>query len=181
MIENLQDELYQLENKQAKGAKHRANIRSWRAKNTFFKVLERHNMQNQTIFELYTDDNKSKYSSNPMNILKSAKKNMKLYAKWTSTAATTEFVWKIPNRKKISNEHFNLCEAEISLDEIIKSINSETNNKPPGNDGLTAEFYRHFSNELAPVLLDVYDSWGKLDTMGVTYRTGIISAIYKRW
>ena len=33
MIENLQDELYQLENKQVKGAKHRANIRSWTAKN----------------------------------------------------------------------------------------------------------------------------------------------------
>ena len=72
-------------------------------------------------------------------------------------------------------------ENKQAKDEIIKSINSETNNKPPGNDGLTAEFYRHFSNELAPVLLDVYDSWGKLDTMGVTYRTGIISAIYKRW
>ena len=97
-------------------------------------------MKNQTIFELYTDDNKSKYSSNPMNILKSAKKIMKLYTKWTSTAATTEFVCKIPNRKKISNEHFNLCEAEISLDEVIKSINSETN-KPPGNDGLKADFY----------------------------------------
>ena len=70
----------------------------------------------------------------------------------------------------------NLCETEISLYEIIKSVNSETNNKPPGNDGLKAEFYKHSSNELAPVLLDVYDSWGKFDTMGVTYR-GIISAI----
>ena len=102
---------------------------------------------------------------------------MKLYIKWISAPATTEFVWKIPNRKKISYEHFNLCEAEISLDEIIKSINSETNNKPLAHDGLTAEFYQHFSNELAPVLLGVYDSWGKLDTMGVTYRKGIISAI----
>ena len=60
----------------------------------------------------------------------------KLYTKHTATAATTEFVSKIPNRKKIFNEHFNLCEAEIPLDEIIKSINSETNNKPLGNDGL---------------------------------------------
>ena len=34
-------------------------------------------MQNQTIFELYTDDNKSKYSSNPKDILKSEKKIMK--------------------------------------------------------------------------------------------------------
>ena len=77
---------------------------------------------------------------------------MKLHTKWTSTAATTEFVCNFPNRKKISNEQFNLFEDEISLDEIVKS-----NNKPPGNDGLTAEFYRHFSNELAPVLLGVYD------------------------
>ena len=88
---------------------------------------------------------------------------------------------KIPNREKIFNEHFNLCEAEISLDEIIKSINSETNNQSPGNDGLTAEFYKHFSNEAAPVLLDdVYDSWGKFDIMGVTSRTGIISTIHKK-
>ena len=82
-------------------------------------------MQNQRIFELYTDDNKSKYSSNPKDILKSGKKKKnyeKLYTKRTFTAATTEFFWTIPNRKKISNEYFNLCEAEISL----KSINSET-------------------------------------------------------
>ena len=31
-------------------------------------------MQNQTIFELYTDDNKLKYSSDPKEILKFAKK-----------------------------------------------------------------------------------------------------------
>ena len=78
-----------------------------------------------------------------MNILKSAKKK-KLYTKCTSTAATTEFVFKIPNRKKISRKHVNLCEVEISLDEFIKSINSETNNKPPGNNVLTAEIIDTF-------------------------------------
>ena len=61
---------------------------------------------------------------------------------------------------------------------FIKSINSETNNKPPGNDGLTAEFYEDFSNELAPVLLDVYDSWENLGTIGVTSRTGISMIFY---
>ena len=62
---------------------------------------------------------------------------------------------------------------ETSLDEIIKSIFS---NKYV----LKEVFYKHFSSELAPVLLDVYNSWGKLGTIGVTSRTGIISAIYKR-
>ena len=53
----------------------------------------------------------------------------------------------------------------------------QTNNKSPGNDGLTTEFYKHFSNELAPVLLDVFDSWRKLDTMGVTWK---ISVTYEK-
>ena len=44
---------------------------------TFFKVLERQNMQNQTTFNLYTDDNKSKYPSNPKDILRSTKSFMK--------------------------------------------------------------------------------------------------------
>ena len=118
---------------EAGGAKNVSKLSSKYLKDRIWKIKQYSN---------YTDDNKSKYSSNPKDIPKSTIKVMKLYTKWTSAAATTESVWKIPNRKKISNEHFNLCEAEISLDEIIKSINSETNNKPPGNDGLTAEFYR---------------------------------------
>ena len=78
IIKNLQDELYQLENKQAKGAKLRARIK-WelegeKCSKTFFKVLGRRNVQNQTISKIYTDDNKSKHSSNPTDILKSAKK-----------------------------------------------------------------------------------------------------------
>ena len=73
---NLQNELYQLENKQAKGAKLRVNIRQEGEKGskTIFRVPERHNIQIQTIFELHTEDNKSKYSK---DILKSAKTIMK--------------------------------------------------------------------------------------------------------
>ena len=135
------------------------------AKKLFSKYL------NQTLSELYTYDNKSKYSSNPIDIFKSAKKEKKILWKTLHQgdnffkAATTEFLCKISNRKKIFNEQFNLCEAKISLEEIIKSINSQRNDKSPGNDGLTAEFYKHFSNGLVSVLLNVYDYWGKLLTM----------------
>ena len=41
-------------------------------------MLERQTyMKNQTIFELCTNDNKSKYSSNPKDILQSEKKYMR--------------------------------------------------------------------------------------------------------
>ena len=58
-------------------------------------------MQNQTISKIYSDDNKSKHSSNPNDILRSAKNlYKKLYTKeTTSKTTTTEFISKIPNRK----------------------------------------------------------------------------------
>ena len=68
--------------------------------------------------------------------------------------------------------------AETSLDEIIKSTFSQTNNKSPSNYGFKAVFYIHFSNELTPVFLDVCDSWEKLGILSFTSRTRIISAIY---
>ena len=81
MIENVQNEFYQLENKQATRSKPCANIRQElegkKLCKTFSKAPERKNMQNQTIFELCTDDRKSKYSCNPKDILTSAKKIMK--------------------------------------------------------------------------------------------------------
>ena len=102
-------------------------------------------MQNQAISESYTDDDKSKYSSNPKDILKPAKNYEKLYTvETTSRAATTDILSRIPNRYKKSNEQFNLSETKISLYEIIKSINSKANNKSPGSYILTAESYVHF-------------------------------------
>ena len=81
MIEKLQDELYQIENKQTKRAKLRAYIRYElevkKCSKTFLKVIKRQSLQNKTIFELYTDDNKSKYSTNPKDIFVSAKHFLK--------------------------------------------------------------------------------------------------------
>ena len=144
--------------------------------------MKRQNLQCQRISELYADDDKLKHSRNPKDIFKSAKNNFeKLYTKDTaSKASSTKLLVKFPNRKRISNEQLNLSEVKLFLDEIIKSVNSQTNNKSSGNDALTAKFYEHFSNELAPIFLNVCDSWGKLSTMGIISKTGIISVIFKK-
>ena len=62
-----------------------------------------------------------------------------------------------------------------SKNKIMKSIITSTN-ESSGNDGLAADFI----SELASVLLDVYNSCGKLGTMSVTSKAGIISVIYKK-
>ena len=75
-------------------------------------------MQNYIRPDLYTDDNKSKYSSNiPAKVFL----EKLLTEKKTSKAVTTEYLTKITSKKKIYNEQFNLCEAKISLNEVIKS------------------------------------------------------------
>ena len=100
MIENLEDGLNQLENKQAKSTNIRWELVGEKGSKTLFKVLERLHLQNQTISELYLDDDKTKYSSNLKNIFKSAKKVYeKLYTKeTTSKVAINEFLSKIINR-----------------------------------------------------------------------------------
>lgn len=96
-----------MERKQAKVSELRANI-IWEHEGekyfkTFFEIIERHNMPNWTISELYANDKKPKYSSSSNDVLKSAKTiDEKLYAKETiSKTATFDFFNKIPKRKKI--------------------------------------------------------------------------------
>ena len=80
--------------------------------------------KSNSIWIIYTDD----INQNILVVLRTLSNLQKeIYAKLyiketTCKAATTEFFCTISNRKKISNEYFNLCEAETSLDEIIKSI-----------------------------------------------------------
>ena len=88
------------------------------------------------------------------------------------------FFAKFLTETKYLMKNLTFVRQKISVDEVIKPINSQTNNKHSGNDALTAEFYKHISNELAPVLLDVYDIWRKLRIMCVTSRTEIISVVF---
>ena len=89
-----------------KGSKLRANIR-WelegkKCSRTFSKVLERQTLKSQIISELYTDDNKSKYSRNPKDIFKSEKNIYEtLYTnETTSKGAITEFLAKFVTERK---------------------------------------------------------------------------------
>ena len=82
---NLQDELNQLEKNKQKVPSFMLTlvvIGGRKMLRIFLKKLERQNMENQTIFELYIDDNTSKYYGNTKGIFKSAKKNYEnLYTK----------------------------------------------------------------------------------------------------
>ena len=58
---------------------------------------------------------------------------------------------------KLTNEQTLSCEFIISEDEVFKSLKSMKNNKSPGNDGLSKEFYECFWDEIKnPFLASIH-------------------------
>ena len=83
-------------------------------------------MQNQTIFKLYTDDNKSKYSSNPKVILKSEKKIIKnsTPSEFSELLLLNLFGKFLTERKYLMNSLI-FVRLKYLQKKSIKSINSE--------------------------------------------------------
>lgn len=83
----------------------------------------------------------------------------------------------LPTMSEELNSNLN---ADISISEIIASINSMQNNKSPGPDGFTTEFYKKFSFQLAPILQAMYKEAFSSGTLPVTLRQASISLLAKK-
>ena len=58
---------------------------------------------------------------------------------------------------KLTNEQTLSCEGIISEDEVFMSLKSMENNKSPGNNGLSKEFYEYVLNEIKnPFLASIH-------------------------
>ena len=118
IIKNLQDELYQLENKQAKGAKLRPTIR-WKLEGekcskTFFKVLERTNILKQTISKFILMIINQNILASVLTFSNLQKIYMKNFTpkRQLSKPPLLIFLAKFLI-KRTSNEQFHLCEAKV--------------------------------------------------------------------
>ena len=81
--------------------------------------------------------------------------------------------------EKLNDLQKHLLSTFISTDEIKLAINNMNINKSPGEDGLTAEFYKTFQDKLIPILQEVYLNIFLSDSMPKNMKMGIINLIYK--
>ena len=69
-------------------------------------------------------------------------------------------------------------EAGINIEEVQSALNSFQNNKTPGDDGFTKEFYEAFF-DLIGTLLDSLNAGFESGTLSISQRRGAISLISK--
>ena len=72
------------------------------------------------------------------------------------------------------------CEKEISEKEVIDALKSFSNNKSPGNDGLTKEFYEAFWSELKEPFMNSISQTKISKKLITSQRQAVIKLIEKK-
>ena len=80
----------------------------------------------------------------------------------------------------MTNGERNQCEGLITNDECKIALNSMQNNKSPGSDGLTCEFYKIFWNDIGNYLVDSLNQSFETGKLNPLQTQSIISLIPKK-
>ncbi len=80
----------------------------------------------------------------------------------------------------LTNREAALCEGEVSNAECLAALNSFSNNKSLGVDGILYEFYKSFWDLLGDDLVAVLNDCLCKGALSQSQRTGLISLLYKK-
>ena len=81
---------------------------------------------------------------------------------------------------RLTEEESTLCEGELTEEELRKAVISLENDKSPGINGLTANFYKYFWPLFGTSLTHVYNHAFRAGRLAVSQRRGIITLLFKK-
>jgi len=84
-----------------------------------------------------------------------------------------------PNINTLSQQDQALCEGRLTEDEVKKAVNEMRDNKSPGSDGLTKEFYVTFWPDLNHDLLDSLNTSFSEGELSTSQKQGVITLLKK--
>ena len=82
--------------------------------------------------------------------------------------------------RQLSSDQASSCEGQMSLDEMTLALKSMSNNKAPGPDGLSVEFYVKFWDRLGPYLCRVLNTCYRAGEMCESMKTSNTRVIFKK-
>ena len=83
------------------------------------------------------------------------------------------------NPKKNSDSDSLKLEGEITYNEIAHALKNMKNEKSPGNDGFTAEFFKFFWPDMGHYILNSLNDGYRKGNLSITQRQGVITCIPK--
>ena len=72
------------------------------------------------------------------------------------------------------------CDIDLTEEELFKTLKSFQKNKSPGMDGITAEFYITFWDQIKTKLFSVYCESFLSGILPISLRTGVITLLEKK-
>ena len=154
---NTQRELDKFHEERARGVVIRSRaqvIEDGSSCSKYFQQIEKRNYKVKNLTTLITD---SAVLHNHKDILEEEYKYYtKLYSKTTSENCCEANCTLLTNLPKISTEEQNLCDKNITIEECGLALHEMSNNKTPGTDGLSTEFYKFFWGRIKKI---VYESF----------------------
>ena len=143
-----------------------------------FLNLENKNFVSKHIRELKTD---KKVLRDPSDILEEMRRYYEnLYKKQNNRDIETTSLSKINERlPKLNNKDRELLEKDITIEELAQIVKKSKNNKSPGPDGFTNEFYKIFWANIRFILLQLIKSYRENKILNPRQLDGVITCIPK--
>lgn len=183
-ISYLENKIEQAYAYKARGAQIRSKqqwIEKGEKNNKYFLGLEKSRQNKKVILKL-KDDN-GNIVSNQSEILKIERSfYAKLYAEENNKSPDemVEYISNTNTKHKLTKDESRNCDGYITLEELTSAVNNIKPNKSPGMDGLSANFYKTFWNELGPMLLKVFNTSYDKQKLPFSQRQSILSLLYKK-
>ena len=147
----------------------------------YFLNLEKRHFKQGAITQLKVDDeNFATTDKEILNQCESFYRN--LYSSKTDTPNEKQdhLFFEASTEKKLNQIEQDSCEGSLTRAELLKALKEMDSNKTPGSDGLPAEFYKIFWNDIADLLLDSINYAYQTGQLSVSQKRGIVKLIPKK-
>lgn len=146
----------------------------------YFFSLEKQKAKQKTICKLKLDNGEE--ITNQDKILNECRLFYKKLYKSNDSVdpESPNYFYENCNIPKLSSSEALDCEKSLTLTELHKTLKLFRKNKSPGLDGLTAEFYLKFWDQLGPTLLGVYEESFISGILPENMRVGVITLLEKK-
>ena len=147
----------------------------------YFYNLEKRNQKKKNITSLKKPNGSTTHCSKEI-----LKEEANFFSKLYETSNSNpnherfKFFFESDGLMKLDGEMSDSCEGLLTIEECTKVLSSFNNDKTPGSDGLTIEFYRFFWNALGAFVVDSFNYAFQRGSLSISQKLGIITLIPKK-